>query len=137
MSSQLLIIIFSAGTSLFSGLISGLVFHNLKIFSERLATTEKNTTDMAVKHANDLKSISDSQLACKIDCTREFVTAEAYVRSSAYDRQKIDQISDTLNRMAGNMAVIEKLPQISGEIAANITRQILQSQQSNRSTNNG
>lgn len=134
MSSQFVIIIASAAASLFTAIVSGLVLYNLNTFSNRLTQTEQSIKDLAIKQQADLKLVSEKQSDCKVDCTREFVAAEAFVRSSAYDRQKIDQISDTLNRMAGNMAVIEKLPQISGEIAANITKQILQSQ---RSTHNG
>ncbi|MFA5252454.1 MAG: hypothetical protein WC454_07705, partial [Phycisphaerae bacterium] len=60
----------------------------------------------------------------KVDCQREFVSAEQFVRSEAYNREKLDNIVTGLNQIIGNQKIIEQLPVICGKIAADVVKEM-------------
>jgi hypothetical protein len=108
-------------SSVFASIVSSLVLWNFRQLGHRLDRLELNQEDTRERLNKQVKD----QAACKIECSREFVSAESYVRSEAYNRQKIDEIATNLSKMMGNMNVVQQLPHISGEIAASVTRQVL------------
>ncbi len=99
-------------------LIGTLVLWNLKQLVKRLDT-----------HEIDIAQIKKDFSLCKVDCERNNVSKEDWVRSEAFTRDKLDKVSATLNRIEGQLGIVDKIPQIAGaisrEIAATITREII------------
>ena len=79
--------------------------------------------DRQDRQDNTIRSLSGNQAACKIDCERQFVTGELFLRETGFQRRAIEKLSVSVNRIEGNLKVVEKLPQISGEIARNVVRE--------------
>lgn len=106
---QVLAILLSAAATI----IGMLVLFYLKSLSRRLETTE-----------NDVSHIRRDFMTCKIDCDRNNVNKEDWVRSEAFTRNKLDGVAATLNRMEGKLDIVEKIPQIAGNIAREIAGQM-------------
>lgn len=60
----------------------------------------------------------------KDKCRDMFVNKEDWLREAGYSRDQLDKLSRTLSRIEGKMGVMEKLPEICGNIAKEITSQI-------------
>lgn len=94
-------------------IIGTLVLWNFKLFEKRLDSQE-----------NDIAEIQRNFAACKIDCERNNVSKEDWVRSEAFTRSKLDGVAATLNRMEGKLDIVDKIPQIAGNIASEIAGQM-------------
>lgn len=105
MAMQIITIILSAAAAL----IGSLVLWNLNTLKDRVTAVEI-----------EQRRISNH----KTECQREFVTAEQFVRSEAYTRQKLDDIVSSLSQIVGNQKVIEQLPVICGKIAADVVKEM-------------
>ena len=60
----------------------------------------------------------------KVDCQRDFVSSEAWIRSETYTRRKLDDIATSVSRLAGTLKLVENMPQICGQIASDIVREM-------------
>jgi len=54
------------------------------------------------------------------------VSKEDWVRSEAFNRNKLDRLNASLSRIEGKLQVVEKLPEISGAIAREIVKELNQ-----------
>ncbi|MCJ7777644.1 MAG: hypothetical protein MUP16_04955 [Sedimentisphaerales bacterium] len=96
-----------------AALIGMLVLLYIKTLSRRLDLQE-----------NDIAQIKKDFSFCKIDCERNNVSKEDWVRSEAFTRDKLDEAVATLNRIEGQLGIIDKIPQIAGNIAREIASQL-------------
>ena len=60
------------------------------------------------------------------DDIRSSVSKEDWVRSEAFTRNKLDRLSVTLSRIEGKLQVVEKLPEVSGAVAREIVKELIQ-----------
>jgi len=96
-------------------LIGILVLWNLKMLVKRLDAQEER-----------IKVIEQEQRSLqsrKEICQQEFVSGELFLRETGFQRRTIEKLSVSINRLEGNLKVIEKLPEISGEIARKIVHE--------------
>ncbi len=110
-----------------ASIISALVLYNLNTISKRQDIADAKMERFELS----LADIKKEQAVCKIDCGREFVSAESYVRSEAYNRNKIDKIDNNMATLLGQMEYIKQIPEASAQIAGNVARQIIQELQRN------
>ena len=85
--------------------------------------------DAAVKGVSDL---STRMAACKTDCHQNFVTSEQWIRSESYTRQMLDTVIKGQAEIKGGINVLEKLPQIFGNITREVVSQVLNQKGDNR-----
>jgi len=115
-STQVVGIILSAVLGLAATIIGGLVLYNLKGL--------KSYIDKLDTRMDRLESRQHALSTHKQDCQREFVSAEAWIRSESFTRHKLDGIADAVAKLAGSMKVIEQMPQICGQIARDMLREM-------------
>ena len=99
-----------------ASIIGYLVLRNQKLQDERYRAMEPRVT----QHGAKIDQIDISIRDCKVDCHREFVTAESFVRSESYTRKKLDQVLEGLAGLTARVQVADKLPEIAGNIAREI-----------------
>jgi len=90
--------------SIVSGIMSGMVLYQLRSITGRIVSLETGLNTMQRQ---------------PVECQREFVGKEDWVRDGAYNRQTLDAMAKTLSRMEGRMDFADRMP----ELAANIIRQ--------------
>jgi len=61
---------------------------------------------------------------CKVDCERSFVSAELFLRETSFSRRSMETLSASVNRVEGKLTVVDKLPQICGDISREIVSQM-------------
>ena len=109
-------IVLSAVLGLAATIIGGLVLYNLKGL--------KCYIDKLDERMDRLESRQQALSTHKQDCQREFVSAEAWIRSESFTRRKLDGIAEAVAKLAGSMKVIEQMPQICGQIASGIAKEM-------------
>ncbi len=92
---------------------SSMVLFNLRSMCKRIEKIEAAQVERATQF-----------IACKVDCDRNTVSKEDWVRSEGYTRRGIDKLSRQLAGMDGKLGVVEKLPEICGSIAREVAKQI-------------
>ncbi len=70
-----------------------------------------------------IKALTKSQAACKIDCERQFVSGELFLRETGFQRRAIEKLSASINRIEGKLVVVDKMPQIAGDIARAVVKE--------------
>jgi hypothetical protein len=115
-------------------LIGALILYNLQSIkacvrkvTERLdkqdsAIDKQNDNIASIKESNDV--LVNSLANCKVDCHRNFVTGEAFLRETGFMRRTLETQTASLNRMEGQLTITEKLPEIVGEISRNIVAEM-------------
>ncbi len=73
---------------------SSMVLFNLRSMSRRIDKLEAAHVEMATQF-----------IACKVDCDRNTVSKEDWVRSEGYTRRGLDKLSQQLARMDGKLSV--------------------------------
>jgi hypothetical protein len=101
-------------------IIGSLIIVNLSSIKKHLyaINARLDNQDSRITHLDNRFS------QCKIDCDRNTVSKEDWVRSEAFTRDKLDKLAATLNRMDGKLDIVEKIPQIAGSIAREIASQL-------------
>ena len=75
-------------------------------------------------HDAAITSLSKDQADCKIDCDRNTVSKEDWVRSEGYTRKELKELTAAMNRFAGQLGVIDKIPQITAAIVKEVISRI-------------
>jgi len=101
-------------------LLNALLLFSMNRLAARL--DKQDAAIAAVKAGNEV--IASSLANCKVDCHRNFVTGEAFLRETGFTRRTLETQTAALNRMEGKLAVADNLPQIVGEISRNIVREM-------------
>lgn len=109
------------------GIVGSLIILNLRSiktcirnFAERV---DKQDTSIE-KAREELKKFYQDMASCKVDCDRNNVSKEDWVRSEGFTRREIKDIAGTLNRIEGKFAVVEKIPEICGNIVREVVTQL-------------
>ncbi len=84
----------------------------------------KGVDNRVTKAEGKVESVQSNFAACKVDCERTFVPKEAFLRETGFQRRSLDNLTAGMNRLEGKMTVVEQLPQISGNIAREIVKEI-------------
>ncbi len=109
---QILLIVISLAGSI----ISGLVLFNLQAINSRQIKLEGRQDQLE----KDMKLLA----AKPAECVRDFTSKEDWVRSEGYTRKELKEITIMLARMEGKLNVTEKLPEIAGQIAREVVKQV-------------
>ena len=88
--------------------------------------------DQRVNRAEDnVKSMELSFRDCKVDCDRTFVDKELFLRETGFTRRALENVTAAVNRLDGKLTVVEKLPQICGDISREIVKEMRNGQNGN------
>jgi len=112
MSIQIVSIILSAAAAL----TGGLVLFNLRAMNARITTVE-----------NDIKETAKN----KDKCRQDFVDKVDYIREITKLESTSTEMLKVLSEIKGSMTVIEKMPQICGNIASQVVKEMKQEVKSN------
>lgn len=77
--------------------------------------------DQIAKSQDDLTDLTRKFSDCKVDCERNTVSKEDWVRSEGINGKKLDDVNNALHRIEGQLQVTNKLPEICGQIAREIS----------------
>jgi len=102
------------------GIIGALIVLNLRSIKSCI---HKSNEQISAAQA-DVKTVEKNFDACKLDCQRTFVSAEVFLRETGYTRRSLETLTASVNRMEGKLTVVEKLPQICGDISREIVREM-------------
>jgi len=114
--SAIVAIVFSTLASL----VGALVLLNLQSISKCI----RGLTGRVDKHDDELKDVRQVMSTCKVDCDRNTVSKEDWVRSEGYTRRGIEKLSEQMAGLDGKMCVVEKLPEIAGTIARSVAQEM-------------
>ena len=67
---------------------------------------------------------SGKLMECKIDCDRNMVSKEDWVRSEGYTRKEIKELATTLARIEGKLAIAENMPEIIGSTVRGVVKEL-------------
>ena len=101
-------------------IVGSLIVFNLRSIKQCL---QKNREDVK-KPQNDVRVLQTNFAGCKIDCDRTFVTSEHFLRETGFTRRTLESLTATVNRLEGKLTVVEKLPQICGDISREIVKEM-------------
>ena len=76
------------------------------------------------KTQTDVKIVQTSFSSCKVDCERSFVNKELFLRETGFSRRTLENVTAAVNRLDGKLTVVEKLPQICGDISREIVKEM-------------
>jgi len=111
-----------------AALIGGLVLLNLRQLKHSLGKQEQRVENARAAVTTLTKEMS----VCKVDCERSFVSAELFLRETGLARRTMENLTTSISRMEGTLTVVEKIPQICGDI----TRAVI-SEMNNGAKKNG
>lgn len=117
----------AAGSSIIASIIGGLVLRNQKLQDERHQTIKELVENQSLDikgHTKDITRIESALGLCKVDCTQKFVTTEQFVREAGFVRRTMENLTAAINRMEGSLQIMNKMPEIVGQIASNIVKQL-------------
>lgn len=106
--------------SALASVIGGLVLFNLKSIKSCI----HGLINRLAKNEQDVQEVKDRMNTCKIDCERNTVSKEDWVRSEGYTRQELKSVTSLLNRLDGKLDVVSKLPEICADIAGKVVQQM-------------
>lgn len=101
-------------------LVGTLIVIYLRAIKADLANMAERTNSQDTRIDNALTKMA----ACKENCRDNFVNKEDWLREVGHGRNQLDNLNQTLSRIDGKMSIMEKLPEICGTIAKEITSQI-------------
>jgi len=99
---------------------AGLIIVNLRSIRECL----RNLTTRTDKQDERIDLLADKMTVCKVDCDRNTVSKEDWVRSEGYTRKELKELTAAMNRMTGHLAVMEKIPQVVGAVVKEVVSQM-------------
>lgn len=92
-----------------------------------LRSIKSCVSDLAARsdqQASEIRLVVKDQKDCKVDCERRFVSTELFLRETGYHRRAIEELTASVNRLEGKMTVVEQLPEIAGNIARAVVREM-------------
>jgi hypothetical protein len=117
----------AAASGMVASVIGGLVLRNQKLQDERYQTMKEQVENQSLDikgHTKDIARIDAAIGLCKVDCTQKFVTTEQFVREAGFVRRTMENLMAAINRMEGSMQIMNKMPEIVGQIASSIVKQL-------------
>jgi len=92
----------------------------------------RSIKDSVGKAEGSVENLKNKQVACKVDCERTFVDKELFLRETGFARRSLENLNASVNRLDGKLTVVEKLPQICGDISREIVKEMRNGQNGNR-----
>ena len=102
-----------------SAIIGGLILLNLKSIKHCI----KSNSDRLSKNETDVQDVKDRMAACRTECTRTYVDKVDYIRNVTKQENSLDSLIKITSEIKGGMAIVEKIPQICGEVARQIVKE--------------
>jgi len=104
--------------SAFAALVGALIVFNLQTIKKNLCEFSSRID----RHDEDFKKINEKISTCKVDCDRNNVSKEDWVRSEGYTRRQIDGVTALLNRMDGKFDITQKIPEVVGSVVREVLK---------------
>ncbi len=101
-------------------LISTLAALYLKSIKQCVVNQNDRIGDLDIKVSN---TITD-QANCKNECTRTYVDKVDFIRNVTKQENTLESLLKATSEIKGNMAIIEKIPQLCGEVVRQIAREL-------------
>ena len=101
-------------------IVSSLIVLNLRSIKHCLRNQDKQVD----KTQADVKQLQINFMNCKIDCDRTFVQSEVFLRETGFARRALESLTASINCLDGKLTVVEKLPQICGDISKAIVKEM-------------
>jgi len=100
--------------------VGSLIVLNLRSIKQCITKFERRIE----KQDNAVRELETGFTACKIDCDRTFVNSEVFLRETGFARRTLENLSSSVSRLEGKLTVVEKLPQICGDISREIVKEM-------------
>lgn len=101
-------------------IIGALIVFNLrsikKCISSIFGRMDKQDSNIQT-YKNDVQNL-------KVDSERRFVNSETFLRETGFTRRTLERLSTSQDRIEGKLSVVDKLPEISGNIAREIVKEM-------------
>jgi len=114
-------------TAALLGIVGSLIILNLQsikgslsLFTQRIDRQD----ELIERTQKELVVIGTDFVKCKVDCERNFISAELFLRETGLTRRSMESLTQSVNRMEGKLTLVEKLPQICGDISREIVREM-------------
>jgi hypothetical protein len=101
-------------------IVGSLIVLNLRSIKNCLRNQDKQIE----RAQDDVRQQQNNLTTCKIDCDRNFVKAEVFLRETGFARRALEGLTASVNRLDGKLTVVEKLPQICGDISREIVKEM-------------
>ena len=75
-------------------------------------------------HSEQITRLQTEAARCKVDCTQTFTSNEAFVREAGFMRRTIEAHTQILAEVKGTLQIVNRMPEISGQIAQSIVREM-------------
>lgn len=124
-ASVIAIVVVSAALSM----VGGLIIYFLKGLKSGQDTIGKQLEKHNIRITTNKDRLADLDKnfgLCKIDCERRFVDSEVFLRETGFVRRGLDKVTTGMSRMEGKLDIQEQLPQICGQIAREIAKEMKQ-----------
>ncbi len=108
-------------------IIGILIVLNLRSIKQCLRgfSTRLDKQDQQIEKTNDnVKALTVGFANCKVDCHRTFVGSEGFLRETGFARRSMASLTTAVNRVEGKLTIVEKLPQICGDISREIVKEM-------------
>lgn len=108
-------------------LVGGLIVYFLKDLKKGQDSIAKSLDKHDVRitvNKDKIAELDNKQGTCKLDCERRFVDSEVFLRETGFVRRGLENVTKSMNRMEGKLTVTENLPQICGEIARQVAKEM-------------
>ncbi len=100
--------------------LSGLVLYTFKSLKADVQTMTGKVDRQDVK----IETLKDKMAACKVDCDRNTVSKEDWVRSEGYTRKEIKELTATMCRVETSLNVMNKIPEVVGGVVRAVVKEL-------------
>jgi hypothetical protein len=97
---------------------------SIKAYMSKQDDRIEKTGDKIEKLATAASDLHVAFACCKVDCDREFVLKGDYLAEVGKARRSMDTVSASLNRIEGQLTVMEKVPQLCGEVVKQVVSEL-------------
>ncbi|HIJ66800.1 MAG TPA: hypothetical protein HPP51_00755 [Planctomycetes bacterium] len=122
LTMQVLMVLLSAAATA----VSTLVLWYLRAINRQV--------DLAVARIVKLEDATDQLRQRKQDCQNEFISQTQFLRETGYTRKQLDELVQLVKHLEGKFDVVEKMPEIAGQIASQTVKQMLEYQKNVRAS---
>lgn len=111
--------------SICAGVVGGLVLYNLTGLKELINKVSTRQDDQDRR----ISDMQQTQAECKLDCERNMVSKEDWVRAEGYTRRMLEQNTATLNRLEGKLDQNQQIPETFTKTVQMLARELKEARQ--------
>ncbi len=115
--------IVSAGAVIIGGLVA-LYLRSIKQDLHALSERNDKQDDLIAGNQQGMTALGQQLATCKIDCQAVTVSKEDYIRSEGRMRRQLEQLTAAINRLEGQLQVMQQLPEVCGKIVGKVVEQL-------------